>query len=207
MEAERLAQTDAQAALLEQAAAWKFLHDLFRQPGEGQWRWLNEHAVREAWGILSLAWDCQCPEALPLPADPDEYEHVYLAAFEVGTPQPPCPLIESHWNKHDTVARVLRENILFYRQFGLQLRSSANETADHLRHQLEFLHHLCRLEADCLSRPDRQSEASQAARGRDEYLQRRVGSWVTVAARSLAEAAPDTWPSHWMNLLSASCSS
>ncbi len=196
---------DQETTLLEQAAAWKFFHDLFCGPSEAQWEYLNRAPVIEAWKRLASTGDRPCPAQLPLPAEYREYEQVYLSTFEVGAPHPPCPLIESHWNKRHSVPTVLRENLLFYTQFGLQLRSSVNETADHLRHQLEFLHYLCRLEATCVDRHDRATDARQIAHGRQDYLERHIASWVPAAAESLVQTAPDTWPSYWMNLLSAYC--
>ena len=95
--------------------------------------------------------------------------------------------------------------MLFYRRFGLELRSSAKETADHLRHQLEFLHYLCRLEADAVARESDDELAAQIATARTEYSGRHLQTWVSKAASALEEVRPKTWPSAWMKLLCAWC--
>src|SRR3989338_320194 len=117
--------------LTELVAIWSFLHDLFRFPDNNQWQWLHESRVKQAWTVIRALVSAEMPNDMPLPESFEVYEQDYISAFEVGTPQPPCPLIESHWNKRDAVPKILHENILFYRQFGLILRSTSSETADH----------------------------------------------------------------------------
>ena len=192
------------AELMEELTLWRFLHDLFRYPDAGTWVWLHEPRVAEAWQRMQqLVPDGESPAGLP--ATYHAYEEEYLAAFEVGMPYPRCPLIESHWNKRDPVPKVLHENILFYKRFGLQLRASANETADHLRHQLEFLAHLCALELDALNADDAENHAEQAAHARLDYLERHTGYWVPRATAFLRQEAPDSWPAAWMNVLEGAC--
>lgn len=185
--------------LRSRAALWWFLHDLFRPPSPKQWAWLLNPPAQSAWASLSRVRAEGIPGQLPLPETLPEYEQSYIATFDVGVPEPPCPLIESHWNKRDPVPRVLHENLLFYKHFGLELRDSANEMADHLRHQLEFMQYLCHLEEE---RPGSEQQIQQA---RAEFLRRHLGYWVPMAARKLNEVAPGEWPSHWMNLLHACC--
>ncbi|MBM3497518.1 MAG: hypothetical protein FJX74_02500 [Armatimonadetes bacterium] len=192
--------TSAIAELREQAAQWRFLHDLFRFPDARQWAWLNEPWVAEAWRRLASTAAKPHPLDLPRPGEPSEYEQAFIAAFEVGLPDPPCPLIESHWNRTGPAPEVLHENLLFFRRFGLELRSSANEPADHLRHQLEFLCYLCGLEAD-LRGADDADRAAQIALGREEFLDRHVRCWLPPAAAVLRRMAPDEWPAQWMSLL------
>jgi len=189
---------ETSAALLEEAAVWRFLHDLFRGPSESQWAWLNEESVSQAWGLLATATG-QGPSELPRPGNYAEYETTYLAAFEVGAPHPPCPLVESHWMRADPVPQILHEHVLFYRQFGLELKSAQGETADHLRHQLEFLAHLCTSEANA----DDNESAEQISRGRSDFLDRHARPWIAIAAEAADEILPDEWPAKWMALLAA----
>ncbi|MFH0794201.1 MAG: molecular chaperone TorD family protein [bacterium] len=191
---------DRSDKLLEAAARWTFFHDLLRPPGKEQWAWLREPRVQTAWALLAA--EVGLPETLPLPICFEAFEQEYLNAFEVGAPEPLCPLIESHWNKRDPVPRILHENILFYKQFGLELKSTSNETADHLRHQLGFLAYLCRREADALAIPESAATAEQFAAARHDFLTRHTAYWLPLAAARINREAPDSWAACWLSLLS-----
>lgn len=196
---------DVHVELMEQGALWKFLHDLFRFPTVEQWEWVQSYPVREAAQRLLKT----CPESsfqsFLLPESFDEYEEVFLYTFEVGLPHPPCPLLESHWNKRDPLPRILHENILFYKQFGLELKSISSETADHLRYQTEFIAYLYNCEASIRSQGDPHRHAEQLRQGRVDYIHRHWYSWVPAAVQTLQKLAPDSWPSCWMQLLLVSC--
>ena len=183
----------------EEALRWVFFHDLFRDPTPEQWEWLRSEAVQQAWAVLVDEYCGDIPKKMPLPDSQEQFHEEFIAAFEVGAPAPPCPLIESHWNKRDSTPRILHENMLFYRRFGLELRSSANETADHLRHQLEFVHHLYVL-AD---RYDEDSQTSQIGMAKHDFIERHLSSWIPSAAAAFGEECPDWWASDWMTLLAA----
>lgn len=196
--------TESGQSLLDEAAAWAYWHDLFRSPSPEQWSWLISAPAQAAWVILAEHANMDDYPILPLPASYDEYTVEFVATFEVGMPQPPCPLIESHWNKRDPVPKVLHENMLFYKQFGLELRSSANETADHLRHQLEFMHYLCRREFDALMQ-DQLGIADQFFQARYEYVSRHLAYWLPRAYSALKDELPDLWCTRWIQLLSHKC--
>ena len=186
-------------SLRERSAATLFLANLFRPPCLRQWEWLHEAAPQRAWQILAeRASEGICPD-LPLPASVDVYEQEFLATFEVGLPQPLCPLIESHWNRSQPVPKVLHENLLFYRKFGLRLREDCIETPDHLRHQAEFLAHVCRSEALALETGDVERARQYAQCGQD-FLTRHLGRWIPLAAHSLSSEIEDTWPTEWLKL-------
>ncbi len=177
------------------AAAFLFLHDLYRVPGPGQWAWLTAPETAEFWRRLTGALaNPSLPGGPALPDAPGEYEAQYIAAFDAGAPHPPVPLLESHYNKRDPVPRVLHENVLFHKSFGLRLRGEANETADHLRHQLEFTAHLCRM--------DSESEGGvqeQVLRARHEFVERHLLSWLPRAAKKAGET-PFVWAAGYLDL-------
>jgi DMSO reductase family type II enzyme chaperone len=190
---------------LDRIATWKFLHDLFRAPSEPQWRWLQQEAVGQMWRQVVVRTSADdVPREIPLPRTAAAFEEDYLATFEVGLPHPPCPLIESHWNKREPLAGVLHENILFYRRFGLELSAPGKETADHLLHQLEFVQYLYHLEATFDHDTDREKR-DQIAHARRDFLERHIGYWVPVAAAALEEACPGSWALGWMSLLRSCC--
>jgi DMSO reductase family type II enzyme chaperone len=183
----------------EEAALWGFLHDLFRPPSEEQWNWLREDPARAAWTMLAGMVNLEVVPELPVPDSLAIFEQDYLAAFEVGLPHPPCPLIESHWNHSESVPKVLHENTLFYHHFGLKMSESTLETADHLRFQLDFLRHLARLCAAALEQ-DRPDKAAQIEQARAEYLERHLG-WLPEAAHTCREQLVNGWPVEWMTFL------
>lgn len=191
--------------LAESAAIWSFLHDLFRFPDEYQWQWLNEYRVKQAWAIIRQRVSAKTAKNIPLPESREIYELDYISAFEVGTPEPPCPLIESHWNKSNPVPKILRENILFYRQFGLTLRSASDEAADGLRFQLEFIYYLCRMEMEAADSAKNGVVTSSIRQGRRDFLDRHLNSWVPRAAEKYNRKNSDVWTAAWMTLLAACC--
>jgi DMSO reductase family type II enzyme chaperone len=183
----------------EETALWGFLHDLFRPPSEEQWTWLSEEPARAAWTILAGLVSSEVVPELPVPDTYSVFEQDYLATFEVGLPHPPCPLIESHWNHTESVPKVLQENTLFYRQFGLKMSESTLETADNLRFQLDFLRYLALLCAEALEL-EQQEKVEQIEQARTEYLKRHLG-WIPEAAHTCRERLPEGWPTKWMALL------
>ncbi len=191
------------AALRDAAAGWLFFHDLFRFPTDAQWTWLLQPAIAAAWNLLATHLDAGAPLALPLPDSRSEYEETFLSTFEVGLPVPLCPLSEAYWCRSQPTPKVLHENMLFYRQFGLVLRPAAVETADHLRHQSEFMHYLYRQEAEWRGQPERTAMAESCARGRSDFLARHLLTWLPPAAAQLRQRRPATWPTHWLALLAA----
>lgn len=176
--------SDPGAEARQWAAAFAFTHALFRKPSPEQHAWLRSMECRNAWRELAGA--SGAVESLDVPEAFDDYAERFIATFDVGTPAPPVPLIESHYNKREPIPRILHENILFYRQFGVQLRDSALESADHLRHQLEFARHLLTYLAEMETQGDhdRAGQARQACR---EYTRRHLCSWLPEAVVAAAD--------------------
>lgn len=197
------------------AAALGFAHDLFRPPGHAQWEWLTGEETAQRWAALAGLMGFPDWRTAGLPDSAAEYESDFIAAFEAGTPHPPVPLVESHYNQRDPVPGILHENLLFYQGFGLRLRQGCAETPDHLRYQLEFIAYLYELEAEAWAgghpaATDHPREApggadtprpavelpgdrlDQIRRARREYVARHLLSWLPRAERS-ARDAPRPW--------------
>jgi len=170
--------------------AFLFVRDLFQAPGPEQWARFSAPEIRTAWKALAERFDI--PKDVGLPAAAAAYETSFIAAFDAGAPHPPVPLIESHYNKGDPVPRILHENVLFYRSFGLRLRESRGETSDHLRHQLEFVGHLYGMEAEELCGRNDPDVIAQIRAGRREFLERHLMTWLPRAAQE-GSRAPEPW--------------
>lgn len=89
------------------------------------------------------------PEAALLRDARDGLEPDFIAAFEVGVPEPPVPLYESAYAADDKASRrgVLEDLVRFYEFFDLDLGEAPSEAPDHLTVELEFMAALAQLEA------------------------------------------------------------
>ena len=200
------------------AESFFFTRSLFHPPGAAQWAWLTSSGTAMLWEALAACLDLdddspdadrappggagQIPPSMGLPESAEQYEVEFIAAFEVGAPHPPVPLIESHYTRCDPVPRLLHENILFYQAFGLRLKPSAGETPDHLRHELEFAGYLCQLEAAELRGSGDAERLTQIRQARHEYVTRHLLSWLPAAAEK-ACAAPSPWVRRYLALVLA----
>jgi DMSO reductase family type II enzyme chaperone len=179
------------------ATAFLFVHDLFRFPSAAQWEWLASPATSAFAAELGRRLGRRVPPGSRPSENAELYEQEFIAVFEAGVPHAPVPLIESHYNKRDPVPRILHENILFHRVFGLTLKDSAAETSDHLRHQLEFVAHLYRLQMTA------SGEALDAiVRGRTEFAERHLLSWLPAALEKV-RATPFRWAERHVALAAA----
>lgn len=115
------------------------------------------------------------PDALLRTRDKVEYTRL----FDIGNPEPPAPLMESHYQQ-DKGAR-LRQVVTFYRTYGV-----INETEfspDHLCVELSFLSFLASLACDY---PDR-DDLAEAYR---TFAKVHPGSWIGAVVSVLAREAP-----------------
>jgi len=171
----------------EMAEAFFFVRDLFAPPDDDQWSRLTSAETSSAW--VAMADRMGVARTLDLPSDAAAYESAYIAAFDAGAPHPLVPLLESHYNKRDPVPRILHENILFHQSFGVRLRHASNETADHLRHQLEFIGRLYQMEAEELRGRCEPEILAQIRAGRRDFITRHLLSWLPDAAELARKAA------------------
>lgn len=105
----------------------------------------------------------------------------YTGLFDIGNPEPPAPLMESHYQQ-DKQAR-LRQVVTFYRTYGV-----INETEfppDHLCVELSFLSFLASLASDY---PDRK-DLTKAYRF---FSRVHPGSWLGAVVSVLEREAPNS---------------
>ena len=112
------------------------------------------------------------------PATLDELRSTYISLFEAGMPRPACPLLESAYVLTRPPGEIVLENKLFYKHFGLEIRSDA--APDHLLTQLEFLSWLEYRKARCTD--------AAIDLAREDFLSRRLRPWIGKAA-ALADRA------------------
>jgi DMSO reductase family type II enzyme chaperone len=110
-----------------------------------------------------------------IPACFEEYESMYIQLFDVGVPNPPFPLLETHYYTRDPAPATIHENIMFYQAFGLELNSQ-KELPNHLIHQIEFLAYLSGLldSHELESKPD---VVMGIYKAKKDYLSRHIFNW------------------------------
>lgn len=103
----------------------------------------------------------------------------YTGLFDIGSPEPPAPLMESHYHQ-DKQAR-LRQVVTFYRTYGV-----INETEfspDHLCVELSFLEFLASLAHDYPARED----LTNAYR---VFSKVHLGSWIGAVISVVEKQSP-----------------
>lgn len=143
----------------------------------GEWTGLVRH-VRKSMEVLSFS----------------EFEAQFVRTFEVGAPQPPCPLYEGfNTNAAAPRNRVMLELSEFYGQFGLALskEEGRREMPDHICCELEFLHFLTFKENQA-----REDEAAELLQGyvlaQRDFLRRHLASWTPLLAQRVKTVAAAT---------------
>lgn len=162
-------------------AVYRFLLAALDKPSPAQHEWFNSDSFRATLEMLGDQFGVTCPTGQLAAADPGDHEARYIACFEAGLPEPPVPLLASHYNCREPVPATIHEHVLFYLRFGSRLAEGNIEPADHLLCELAFLVHL----DDLLKRGT--VEAESIARGRRDFLERQAGRWPAHAARVAKE--------------------
>ena len=184
------------------AAAFFFVHDLFRPPTAEQWAHLNSDRAAQVWS--TLAGITGLPRDMGLPPSEEEFEADYLLSFGSGESAPPVALVESSYAGPDSRSGMIHDNLVFYRTFGLGLRPGEADPPDHLRRQLEFVGFLYRAEsAERFQAGD--AEAIKGLReARGVYIVRHLLSWLPKAVAA-ARRMPAVWVNNFMMLAEELC--
>lgn len=122
-------------------------------------------------------------EMLSSDVDFDTFNSEFMRLFEVGNPQPSCPLYES-WYVSAGQLNTFRELVSFYNFFDLSV-STARERPDHLRIQLEFMHFLTFKEIQRVHGGRENESYLKAAR---DFLDRHLNKWLPLLRQGVEEA-------------------
>ncbi len=106
-----------------------------------------------------------------------EYEALYIALFDVGSPEPPVPLLESAHHKAVPAQQIALECMDFYDVVGLKPDTS-RYAPDHLVTQLEFLAAVRYLRSQRPADED-------LARLEHDFTERHLLSWLPSAMKKL----------------------
>jgi TorA maturation chaperone TorD len=119
----------------------------------------------------------------------EQYESSYIALFEVGSPGPPVPLVESFYHETIPVQQTVLENACFHDV--IQLKADTSVTSpDHLLAQLEFGASVRYLHEHCESEMQRQD----LRRLERDFLNQHMLSWLPIALAKLESLRPPFLP-------------
>ncbi|MCU7842779.1 MAG: molecular chaperone TorD family protein [Candidatus Thiodiazotropha sp. (ex Monitilora ramsayi)] len=108
----------------------------------------------------------------------EEFESLYTASFEVGYPEPPCPLYEGIYRGGERTQYMLRVSS-YYKHFGLVMSQGdgRREVPDHLSAELEFMHFLTFKENQ--ANEEGTEELLQGyLRAQKDFLQQQLSQWL-----------------------------
>ncbi len=125
-----------------------------------------------------------------------EYEAGYIALFDVGAPEPPVPLLESHYHEKIPAQQTVMENVCFYDVINLKV-DPAVTSPDHLLAQLEFAASVRYLHEQCAEPMQRQALRQLES----DFLERHVLSWLPIALARLEPLHPPMLPALFTLLL------
>jgi DMSO reductase family type II enzyme chaperone len=106
-----------------------------------------------------------------------EYEALYIALFDVGSPEPPVPLLESAHHKAVPAQQIALECMDYYEIVGLKADTS-RYAPDHLVTQLEFLSAVRYLRSQ-------QPQDENLARLERDFTERHLLSWLPSVLKKL----------------------
>jgi len=135
------------------------------------------------------------PDAGTLLVDPgtpyQEFENQYVACFEVGSPEPPCPPYEGIYRGGERTQFMLRVSS-FYKHFGLAMNSEeggAREVPDHISAELEFMHFLTFKETQA-SEEGTEDLLQGYLLAQKDFLQQQMSQWLPAFVEKLEAACP-----------------
>jgi DMSO reductase family type II enzyme chaperone len=108
-----------------------------------------------------------------------DLEVKYVAAFDVGFPEPPCPAYEGHYADKVSRTETMMEVSAFYKHFGLSMdqEEGKRELPDYISAELEFMHFLAYKEAQAREDCDQELLKGYILAQRD-FLERHLTRWL-----------------------------
>ncbi len=114
--------------------------------------------------------------------DYEEFNSEFMRLFEVGSPNPPCPLYES-WYLGGQKG-IFKELVSYYNFFDLSV-SEARELPDHLRIELDFMHFLTFKEVEKVHGG---MEAGPFTRASRDFIKRHLDRWVPRLRQKMTDS-------------------
>ena len=164
---------------------WRYLGAAFSFPDEATVAWLRDKNTRATLGHTP-----------PLPAGLPELQNAYLAVFG-HTVRGDCPPHEIEYGelKADALFQPhrLADIAAFYRAFGLEVASDANDRVDNVAMECEFFSVLCAKEAVA----DQPEHLDICRNAQKQFLREHLARWVPAFTRRVEGlAVDDFFPAH-----------
>ena len=141
--------------------------------------------------VLAAAGEAGSGPLPPLPDLPyEEFESQYVASFEVGSPEPPCPPYEGIYRGGERTQFMLRVSS-FYKHFGLAMNreEGKREVPDHISAELEFMHFLTFKETQAIEEGTEDLLQGYLLAQKD-FLQQQLSQWLPTFVEKLEAACP-----------------
>lgn len=132
---------------------------------------------------LAADFRAQIAPRLQLTCSFEDFEALFLSAFETNMPTPSAALNEGVHAYKDNRPALLLELKGFYHNFGLQMESGANELEDTLTAELEFMHFLSAKQG--WAEMEGQSADAYKLAQRD-FLERHLAAWAPLMQADVA---------------------
>ena len=193
---------------VEVALSRSFVHQwlarAFDYPSADTWAWLCTAEVRSALGSAITAIEPDAPAPLRQRLDPllavlkpeafEAYHNDYITVIGHAA-RGSCPVNEIEYGdlKADPLFQPhrLADLAAFYRAFGMELGTLADERHDHLSVELEFMAVLTAQEASALSGVTQGEGLSVCRDAQRKFLREHLGRWTPAFARRLARVVGD----------------
>lgn len=191
------------AATTDTAAArsflWRYLGAAFSFPDEATVAWLNSEKTQRTLESAVAAVYNRRPELSALIErryNLDELQSAYLSVFG-HTVCGDCPPHEIEYGelKADTLFQPhrLADIAAFYRAFGLEVASDANDRVDNIAMECEFFSVLCAKEAAA----DQSDHIEICRTAQKQFLREHLVRWIPAFTRRLERLAADEFfPAH-----------
>jgi DMSO reductase family type II enzyme chaperone len=155
-------------------------NEFYTDVKSGQFRnWISDAMTQLPYELAAG----EAVERLSADVDFDTFNSEFMGLFEVGNPQPSCPLYESLYVGAGQL-NTFREMVSFYNFFDLSV-SKARERPDHLRIQLEFMHFLTFKE---IQRAHGGRENGSYLKASRDFLDRHLNKWLPLLRQGVEEA-------------------
>lgn len=165
---------------------YALLAQAFRYPDERVFRQLIDGTFGEA---LAEAVEVCAPdlaeeaEDLMVGCSFEDFQSVYLSAFETNVPAPSASLYEGSHAYREKRPALLLELKGFYTNFGLRMAATVNDLEDTLTAELEFMQFLTAKQAQAESEG---LDPSAYLRAQRDFLERHLAVWLPALQVEIA---------------------